>query len=135
MSEQELSENWSIEDKITLLKLKAIEYDEMTDQNKITNLDKYNKIVKEKDNCIAQLEKYKELIMLIDTQTINTNEKSHNNDIFDSLLQKIHEIKNKMNNQNVKLDELIELHVQLTEIKSQFEACSQNKKLEIIKLQ
>lgn len=135
MSEQELSENWSIEDKITLLKLKAIEYDEMTDQNKITNLDKYNKIVKEKDNCIAQLEKYKELIMLIDTQTINTNEKSHNNDIFDSLLQKIHEIKNKMNNQNVKLDELIELHVQLTEIKSQFGACSQNKKLEIIKLQ
>jgi len=139
----------SLEEKIMLLRIQIDEYSNLTDQDKIKNADKYNKITKEKDDCIIQLEKYKEMLISIDKNSKNEfcsseeHNKEHNkdkkNDIIDDklltlLINNIHEIKTNSETPNIKLDELIKLYSQLTETKVQLDSYFQNKTMEIIKL-
>jgi len=125
-----------IEEMVTLLKLQTNEYNELPDQEKLKNTDTYNKIIKGTDNCIIELETYKEILNAVDKPSKDVKKKTQvvDDKILDTSMNKIHEIKTNIDNPNMKLNDLIELYVQLTEIKSQLDFCFQNKKIEIIKL-
>lgn len=140
MSENKILQHqqFSVEEMVILLKQQTNQYNELSDQDKIKNIDAYNKLIKEKDNCAKELEKYKESFIMANKPKDNKEQTQDNNKLNDNLLEtsidKINEIKMKIDNPTAKLHELIGLYEQLTEMKLQLDDCFQNKKMEIVKL-
>ena len=126
-----------LEDKIILLKIQIEEYDKLSNQDKIKNVEKYNKMIKEKDDYVTMLEKYKEMFILIDKKN-NMKKKGDtplDDELLAILLNDVYEIKTSIEtHSNIKLDELIKLYDQLTETKFQLDSYFQSKTMEIIKL-
>jgi hypothetical protein len=127
---------FELEDRIVSLKIQMDEYDKLPNQDKIKNVEHYNFIVKERDDCIVQLEKYKEILISIDKHPENNVSKKDTIDdkLLAILVNNIHEIKIGTDTPNIKLDELIKLYSKLTETKLQLDSYLQSKTLEIIKL-
>lgn len=125
-----------LEDKIMSLKIQTEEYDKLPGQDKIKNVEHYNKIIKERDDCAIQLEKYKEMVTSIDKHSkTNVNKKDIIDDkLLTILINNIYEIKVNIETPNIKLDELVKLYSQLTDTKSQLDLYFQSKTMEIIKL-
>lgn len=120
----------SIEEKIVELKLQAEEYNKLSDQDKIKNIDTYNKIVQERELCTSVINEFKKSIT-IDVTKSTTKKKQPTPD---ALMDKVHEIKIKMDSDDMKLDELIDLYTQLCDAKSKLDVHFTNKKMQIIKL-
>jgi len=131
MNDFEFIDNCHIEEKMEFLKSKAIEYNELSDSDKLKCIDKYTKMMAEKDKCLLLLEKYKNILAPMEQQNILD---PIENDTMDNLINKINHIKQRMNDKNIKLSDSFELYIRLTEIKSQMDAHLRNKTLEIIKL-
>ena len=124
MSETDLS----IEERIGALRSQAEEYDQLSDQDKIKNIDTYNKIVQEREICIALIGDFK---VSLTTPKSNNKKKQPNTD---ALMEKVHDIKTKIESDDIKLDELVDLYTQLSDAKSKLDVHFTNKKMQIIKL-
>ena len=117
-----------LEEKIGKLKTRAENYDKLTDNKKIQNFEEYNQMAKEKDEYSAILMNFK--------NTLNGDPKKKKNVICDDktfgvLMTQIHEIKQKMDDNNISLDELMELYGKLNDAKTKIDVYLNNKKMVI----
>lgn len=117
-----------IENRISELKKLADTYDKMSSIDKIKNTDTYNKIMEEKGVCVELLNNYRKML----DASIDTGEVNDDNIML--LLERVSEIKQKMNDTSMSLNEIIELYVNLTTIKVKLDSYFDNKKIQIIKL-
>lgn len=119
----------TIETRIAELKSRANEYEKMSDQDKIKNLNEYDKIITEKELCIDIINTYKYAIS-------NTNNENNTNAEFDVsiLMENINNIKKRIEDNDIPIHELIDLHRQLSIMIGYLNKYFHNKKLEIIQL-
>jgi hypothetical protein len=136
MSQANINEIITIEEKIKDIKQRTQKYNNLTDDNKIKSIDEYNSILKEKESCLEKLEQYKTILNSIDNINDNSSINDQQNDKeIELLMLKTHEIKNKMKDSNINLNEMVSLLSEMTKVKSRLSICLESKKLEIIKLE
>jgi hypothetical protein len=118
----------TLEEKIDKLKTKAETYDKLTDNEKIQNFEEYNQMLVEQNEYNALLMNYKNVLS-------NDNKKKKNvtcdDKAFGILMTQVHEIKQKMDENNISLDELMELYGTLNDAKIKIDVYLNNKKISI----
>jgi hypothetical protein len=117
----------NIEDKIAKLKVLASEYNKLSDQDKLKNIDQYNTLIKEKESCISILNDHKKSLAEIPIDHDSVVD-------IGALLNVINDIKNKLDDNNMKISEMISLHDKALISKSQLLKHFSDKQLEIVHL-
>jgi hypothetical protein len=117
----------SIEDKIAKLKVLASEYNNLSDQDKLKNIDQYNILIKEKETCVNILNDHKKSLAGIPIKHDSVVD-------IGTLLNVINDIKNKLDDNNMKISEMIALHDKVLISKSQLSKHFSDKQLEIVHL-
>ena len=122
----ESSETYStLEEKINKLKIKAIEYDKLHDNEKIQNVEEFNQMVCDREEYIAKLSTYKNILS---NEPKKKKIQVCDDKTFVTLMTTVHEIKQKLED-NISLDELIELYGKINDAKSKIDVYLNNKKM------
>ncbi len=124
--------NINIDDKLVQLKKLVEEYDKMDNLEKIKHTDNYNNIIQERDSCIKLVNNYKNTVNNVDKDNIIKEILTEDTVII--LLEQFNDIKKRINDSTLTLNELIELYVTLNSVKTQLDLYFENKKMQIIKL-
>ena len=138
-----------VEQKIDDLKKKIDQYESMKDSEKINNIQNYNELSKELNNCKIILTASKNTFKNIETNITdndmeNDNSKkkkgkkiSNENDdtSIEYLMVSVKEIKKQLDNNNLTLQEMIHLYDQFNRIKLKLTEMLKEKKMEIIKVE
>lgn len=130
MSDSNLN-NILIEEKINLLKKEVDNYNSLSDHDKIKLFNNYNNFINEKEQCNIIIDNYKKKLH---TKEENKGTIDYSDETFKVQMERIHEIKSSIDNNNFSLDKLVELYIELNEIICGLDSYFSNKNMEIINL-
>jgi len=122
-----MTDTLDIEKLVASLKAKAIDYDNLSDDDKLIKLSDYDKMISDKKEYMKILDNLKWTIddnYLMDTICATKD--------IPTIIQKINTIKEKMHDNNMSITELINLHTEMTGITNFMTQYFNIKKLEII---
>ncbi|QKF93695.1 hypothetical protein QKU48_gp0237 [Fadolivirus algeromassiliense] len=128
MSNEELS----LEKRIENLKKRINDYEQMDENSKISNVQEYKEIQKEKDICSTIIDGYKQ--SLNDPKTKKDNKKKQTNDNISELLNKMYEIKKIIEGNNLEVDKMVTYYQELCNIRNILNDHFKNKKMEIVNI-
>lgn len=135
-----------VENKITDLKKKIEQYENLSDTDKINNISLYNEIVKELNSCKILLIAIKNTFENIGNEESDLDEeqpsggknkksKKKTNETVDNLMENVTTVKTKLENKELTLQELIHLYNQFYQNKTKLVEALKEKKMEIIKIE
>jgi len=120
----------SIEDRISKLKAQTDEYSKLPEHIKIQNIDNYNRLVHEKDECIEIIESYK-LMLESDVEMADPDSTIISDDEFMVRMNDINKIKSIIERPNVQIEELCILTQTLAKYKCQVQKYIESKKMSV----
>ncbi len=139
-SDEEINEGGSsnevtFEDNINELAKQVQEYDAMTNDEKIQNIDQYNAIINNISQYEEQLEEYKTRLNNIESSKSQKKKAIYTKKNFVSDMNAIADIRDTIDSSgNIDISVLMELYEKLSEIQRRIIPYLETKKLEIIKL-
>lgn len=125
----------TFEDNINELSKQVQEYDAMTNDEKIQNIDQYNAIINNISQYEEQLEEYKIRLNNIESLKSQKKKANYTKKNFISDMNSIVDIRNIIDSsRNIDISILMELYEKLSDIQKRIIPHLETKKLEIIKL-